>query len=58
MKGVSNWNGGYAEKVAVPERNVIRIAKELKSEAATMLSVSFLVAWNMLKANGAGRDLR
>jgi NADPH:quinone reductase-like Zn-dependent oxidoreductase len=54
--GMSDWNGGYAEKVVVPARNVIRIPKELKSEAAATLAVSYLVAWNMLKANGAGRN--
>jgi NADPH:quinone reductase-like Zn-dependent oxidoreductase len=53
--GVSDWDGGYAEKVAVPVRNVIKIPKELKSETAAALAVSYLVAWNMLKANGAGR---
>jgi NADPH:quinone reductase-like Zn-dependent oxidoreductase len=53
--GMSDWNGGYAEKAAVPARNVIKIPKELKSEAAATLAVSYLVAWNMLKANGAGR---
>ena len=54
--GMSDWNGGYAEKVAVPARNVIKIPKELKSETAATLAVSYLVAWNMLKTNGAGRD--
>ncbi len=54
--GMSDWNGGYAEKVAVPARNVIKIPKALKSESAATLAVSYLVAWNMLKANGAGRS--
>jgi NADPH:quinone reductase-like Zn-dependent oxidoreductase len=53
--GMSDWNGGYAEKVAVPARNLIKIPKGLKSETAATLAVSYLVAWNMLKANGAGR---
>jgi NADPH:quinone reductase-like Zn-dependent oxidoreductase len=53
--GMSDWNGGYAEKVAVPARNVIKIPKGLKSETAATLAVSYLVAWNMLKATGAGR---
>lgn len=53
--GMSDWNGGYAEKVAVPARNLIKIPKSLKSEMAATLAVSYLVAWNMLKANGAGR---
>ncbi|OLC79918.1 MAG: hypothetical protein AUJ08_08760 [Thaumarchaeota archaeon 13_1_40CM_3_50_5] len=53
--GMSDWNGGYAEKVAVPVRNVITIPKTLKSETAVTLAVSYLVAWNMLKANGADK---
>jgi len=53
--GMSDWNGGYAEKVAVPVRNVITIPKALKSETAATLAVSYLVAWNMLKANGADK---
>jgi NADPH:quinone reductase-like Zn-dependent oxidoreductase len=53
--GMSDWNGGYAEKVAVPARNVIKIPKGMKSETAATLAVSYLVAWNMLKANGAGK---
>ena len=51
--GMSDWDGGYAEKVAVPARNVIKLPSALKSEAAATLAVSYLVAWNMLKANGA-----
>src|SRR5215510_8084381 len=53
--GLSNWNGGYAEKVIVPASNLIRIPKEMKSEQAASLAVSYLVAWNMLKANKAGK---
>jgi len=52
--GMSDWNGGYAEKVAVPAKNVIRLPQGLSSEAAATLAVSYLVVWNMLKANGAG----
>jgi NADPH:quinone reductase-like Zn-dependent oxidoreductase len=53
--GMSDWNGGYAEEVAVPARNVIKIPKGLKNETAATLAVSYLVAWNMLKTNGASR---
>ncbi|HXG07515.1 MAG TPA: zinc-binding dehydrogenase [Nitrososphaera sp.] len=52
--GMSDWNGGYAEKVVVPSRNIIKLPSGLKSEAAATLAVSYLVAWNMLKTNGAG----
>jgi NADPH:quinone reductase-like Zn-dependent oxidoreductase len=52
---MSNYNGGYAEKVAVPIRNVIKLPGSIKSETAATLSVSYLTAWNMLIANGSGR---
>lgn len=53
--GFSDYNGGYAERVAVPEKNVIRLPSALKDEAAATLAVSYLTAWNMLQTNGASR---
>jgi len=53
--GMSDWNGGYAECVAVPARNIIKLPSALKSEAAATLAVSYLVAWNMLKTNDVGK---
>ena len=53
--GFSDYNGGYAERVAVPERNVIRLPSALKDEIAATLAVSYLTAWNMLQTNGASR---
>lgn len=53
--GTSDWNGGYAEKAVVPARNIIKLPPTLKSETAATLAVSYLVAWNMLKTNGAGK---
>ncbi|HEX7032584.1 MAG TPA: zinc-binding dehydrogenase [Nitrososphaera sp.] len=53
--GMSDWNGGYAEKVVVPSRNIIKLPSALKSETAATLAVSYLVAWNMLKTNGTGK---
>jgi NADPH:quinone reductase-like Zn-dependent oxidoreductase len=53
--GMSDWNGGYAEKVTVPARNIIKMPPALKSELAATLAVSYLMAWNMLKTNGAGK---
>ena len=50
--GMSDHDGGYAEQVAVPARNVV--ALKLDAETAATLAVSYLTAWNMLKANGAG----
>lgn len=51
--GMSDYDGGYAEQVAVPARNVIPL--KLDSKIAATLAVSYLAAWNMLKTNGAGR---
>jgi NADPH:quinone reductase-like Zn-dependent oxidoreductase len=53
--GMSDYNGGYAERVAVPEKNVIRLPSALKDEIAATLAVSYLTAWNMLQTNGASR---
>ncbi|MGI0019476.1 MAG: zinc-binding dehydrogenase [Nitrososphaera sp.] len=51
--GMSDHDGGYAEQVTVPARNVI--ALKLDAKTAATLAVSYLTAWNMLKANGAGK---
>ena len=53
--GFSDFNGGYAERVAVPEKNVIRLPSALKDEIAATLAVSYLTAWNMLQTNGVSR---
>lgn len=53
--GMSEYDGGYAEHVAVPVQNIIRIPRSIKDETAATLAVSYLVAWNMLETNGAGR---
>ena len=51
--GMSDYDGGYAEHVAVPARNVVKLPSALKNETAATLAVSYLVAWNMLRTNGA-----
>lgn len=53
--GLSDYDGGYAEQVVVPARNVVKLPSSLKPEAAATLAVSYLTAWNMLVTNGAGR---
>jgi NADPH:quinone reductase-like Zn-dependent oxidoreductase len=52
--GMSDWNGGYAQKVAVPAGNIIKLPPALQSETASTLAVPYLVSWNMLRTNGAG----
>jgi NADPH:quinone reductase-like Zn-dependent oxidoreductase len=53
--GMSDHDGGYAEMAAVPAKNVISLPDSIKSEVAATLGVSYLVAWNMLRTNGAGK---
>jgi NADPH:quinone reductase-like Zn-dependent oxidoreductase len=53
--GLSDYNGGYSERVAVPKKNVVRLPSALKDEIAATLAVSYLTAWNMLQTNGASR---
>lgn len=50
--GMSDYDGGYAEQVAVPARNVVPL-KKLDSKLAATLAVSYLTAWNMLSTNDA-----
>jgi NADPH:quinone reductase-like Zn-dependent oxidoreductase len=50
--GMSDHDGGYAERVAVPRKNLICLPKTLEPELAATLAVSYLVAWNMLTTNG------
>jgi len=52
--GMSDHDGGYAERVAVPARNTIKLPSSIKPEFAATLAVSYLVAWNMLTTNNAG----
>lgn len=47
--GFSNYHGGYAEFVRVPESNIIRKPKWLSDIEACALNVSYLTAWNMLE---------
>ncbi len=48
---MSDYNGGYAERIAVPKKNIIRLPRGLESEVAATLAVSYLTAWNMLQTN-------
>ena len=52
--GMSDHDGGYAEKVSVPARNTIKLPNSIKPELAATLAVSYLTAWNMLTTNLAG----
>jgi NADPH:quinone reductase-like Zn-dependent oxidoreductase len=53
--GLSGYDGGYAERVAVPAKNILELPHSIESKAAATLGVSYLVAWNMLHTNGADK---
>lgn len=46
-------DGGYAEFVAVPERNALPMPRGLSYVEAAALPLAFLTAWHMLKARAA-----
>ncbi|MFQ5970097.1 MAG: zinc-binding dehydrogenase [Nitrososphaerales archaeon] len=46
--GFSDVQGGYAEYVKVPMRNLVHMPNWLTFEQAACLSVSYLTVWNML----------
>ncbi len=46
-------NGGYAEYVAVPERNVLPLPQGLTYVEAAAVPLAFLTAWHMLLARAA-----
>ena len=48
--GFSNVQGGYAEYVSAPLRNIVKIPAWFSFEEAACLGVSYLTAWSMLKS--------
>lgn len=55
--GFSDTNGGYAEYVKVPLRNLVKIPRWFTYDEAACLGVSYLVSWNMLKSTGVSRGM-
>ena len=47
--GFSKYQGGYAELIQVPQRNIVRKPGWLTDAEASSLNVSYLTAWNMLE---------
>jgi 2-desacetyl-2-hydroxyethyl bacteriochlorophyllide A dehydrogenase len=45
-------SGGYAERMAVPTRHLMRVPDELTDEAAAALQIAFGTAWHMLFTRG------
>lgn len=53
--GFGKNDGGYAELVSVPQKNIIKKPSWLDCKEASALNVSYLTAWNMLKRSGCRR---
>lgn len=53
--GFSDVQGGYAEYVKVPLRNLVSMPSWLTFEQAACLSVSYLTVWNMLNRANVGK---
>jgi NADPH:quinone reductase-like Zn-dependent oxidoreductase len=45
-------SGGYAERLAVPAKQLLRVPDELTDEAAAALQIAFGTAWHMLFTRG------
>lgn len=45
-------SGGYAEKLACPAAQLMRVPEELSDEAAAALQIAFATAWHMLFTRG------
>jgi len=50
--GFSKYQGGYAELIQVPKRNIVKKPSWLTDSEASSLNVSYLTAWNMLERSG------
>jgi len=55
--GFSNMQGGYAEYVSVPLRNIVKIPEWFSFEEAACLSISYLTSWNMLKSTNVSMGM-
>ena len=53
--GFNDVQGGYAEYVRVPSRNILKIPSQFSFDEAACLGVSYLVSWNMLNSTNVGR---
>lgn len=53
--GFGDVQGGYAEYVKVPLRNIVKIPTWFSFDEAACLGVSYLTSWNMLKSTNVGK---
>ncbi|MDE1724636.1 MAG: zinc-binding dehydrogenase [Thaumarchaeota archaeon] len=47
--GFGRYQGGYAEIIQVPKKNIIKKPTELSDKEAAAINISYLTAWNMLE---------
>ena len=47
--GFGKYQGGYAEIIQVPKKNIIKKPAELSDKEAAAINISYLTAWNMLE---------
>lgn len=53
--GFNNVQGGYAEYVKVPSRNIVGIPSWFSFEEAACIGVSYLTSWSMLKSTNVSK---
>ncbi|TLX94838.1 MAG: zinc-binding dehydrogenase [Thaumarchaeota archaeon] len=54
--GFNKYQGGYAELIQVPKRNIVKKPSWLTDVEASSLNISYLTAWNMLERSRCKKD--
>lgn len=54
--GFGKYQGGYAEFIQVPQKNIIRKPSWFSDKEACALNVSYLTAWNMLERSNCKKN--
>ncbi|MGI0007431.1 MAG: zinc-binding dehydrogenase [Nitrosotalea sp.] len=54
--GFGKYNGGYAEIIQVPKKNIIKKPDWFSDQEAASINVSYLTAWNMLEKSRCKKD--
>jgi NADPH:quinone reductase-like Zn-dependent oxidoreductase len=49
--GFGEYNGGYAEIISVPKKNIIKKPDYFSDQEAASINVSYLTSWNMLESS-------
>ncbi len=54
--GFGKYDGGYAEIIQIPKKNIIKKPDWLSDQEAASINVSYLTAWNMLEKSRCKKD--